>query len=124
MDKERVRKIIMEKEVENGMKQEFEQSLPSRVKRYMQINVPWLLPNHHFAPFSAQCVILFRDGHFYSCIVAVQAIGEATVRFLCDANGWKPGSSYEANIKRLEQRKFISATTKASLLEIWKNRND
>lgn len=53
---------------EDGIKQEFEQTLSSRVERYLKIKPHGIIPFTEFAPVSAECAFLFRDGHFYGAI--------------------------------------------------------
>ncbi len=117
---EMVQRII----VEDGMKQEFAQTLSSRVERYLKVKQPVMVPYTEFAPASAECALLFRDGHYYGCISLSQAVAEALARFLCLRNGWKPKKSFEENVDRLQVRRFISEEIKDKFLKIWQNRDD
>jgi hypothetical protein len=49
---------------EDGIRQEFEQTLPLRVKRYLKVKPYEIVPFTKFAPVSAESAYLFRDGHF------------------------------------------------------------
>lgn len=109
---------------EDGIKQEFEQTLSSRVQRYLKVKPHGIVPLTEFAPVSAECALLFRDGHFYGCIALSQAVAEAIARFLCQKNGWKPKKNFEENIARLQTRQFISNKIKDKLLRIWEKRDD
>lgn len=109
---------------ENGIKQEFEQTLPSRVERYLKVKPHGIVPLTEFAPVSAECALLFRDGHFYGSIALSQAVAEAIVRFLCQKNGWKPKKNYEENVAKLEIRQFISKDIKDKFLSLWEKRDD
>jgi len=83
-----------------------------------------IIPNSHFAAVSAECHLLYRDGHFYGCVSLTQAVAEAIVRFLCERNGWKPDKDFEKNIGKLAKRSFITQDQLSSFQEIWKNRDD
>lgn len=109
---------------EDGMKQEFEQTLPSRVERYLKVKPHGIVPYTAFAPASAECILLFRDGHFYGCIALSQAVTEAIARFLCQKNGWKPGKNFERNVKKLQTRGFLTEEIKNKFLKIWDRRDD
>jgi hypothetical protein len=67
----------------DGMKQEFEQTLSSRVERYLKVKPHAIAPLTEFAPVSAECTLLFRDGHFYGSIALSQSVAEGIVNFLC-----------------------------------------
>ena len=110
--------------IEDGIKQEFEQTLPSRVQRYLKVKPHGIVPYTEFAPASAECTLLFRDGHFYGCIALSQAVTEAIARFLCQKNGWRPENTFEKNIEKLETRQFISEETKNKFLKVWVKRDD
>lgn len=117
-------KAIQEAELKHGFRQEFDQSISDRIKRYMEIDSAWMIPNHHFAAVSAECKLVYRDGHYYSCIALVQSVAEALVRFLCERNGWRAGGDYEKNIKTLTRRRKIAGRLASKFRYIWKTRND
>jgi len=109
---------------EDGIKQEFEQTLTARVERYLQVKPHGIVPFTEFAPVSAECALLFRDGHYYGSIALSQAVGEAIAKFLCQKNGWRPKKSFEENVTKLETRQFISISLKEKFLSLWEKRDD
>jgi hypothetical protein len=109
---------------EDGIKQEFEQTLSSRVERYLKVKPHGIVPLTEFAPVSAECTLLFRDGHYYGSVALSQAVAEAIVKFLCAKNGWKPKKSFEENVAKLETRQFISKDLKGKFLRLWEKRDD
>lgn len=121
--KKAIRAAIRRRMLEESLEQEFEQALPARIARYLQVKPHEVIPCHHFSPPSAECSLLFRDGHFYGCIALVQAVTEALVRFLCQANSWRPGKTFEKNVEKLATRKFINSKLKKALLRIWEERD-
>lgn len=100
----------------DSIKQEFEQTLPKRVERYLEVKPHIIIPNAPFAVPSSECSFLYRDGHFYACIALVQAVAEAIVRYICDIDFGKHGKVFEKNVDTLYDRKFISDALKESLL--------
>lgn len=119
-----IQEMMQEAMTEDGIKQEFEQTLSSRVERYLKVKPHGIIPFTEFAPVSAECTFLFRDGHFYGAIALSQAVGEAIAKFLCKKNGWKPKKSFEENVAKLETRKFISNDLKDKFLSLWEKRDD
>jgi len=124
MAKKTVHKLIQQKQVEDSIKQEVEQGLADRAVRYLQAKPHMMLPNTPFAAVSAECSLLFRDGHFYGCIALTQAVAESLARFLCQKNCWRPAKGFEENVEKLSVRGFISDKTKESLFRIWEKRDD
>jgi hypothetical protein len=119
-NEEMIQKIL----TQDGIKQEFDQTLSARVERYLRVKPHGIIPLTEFAPVSAECALLFRDGHFYGSIALSQAVAEAIVKFLCHKNGWKPKKSFEENVAKLETRQFISKDIKDRFLSIWEKRDD
>ena len=124
MDEKSIRELIQRKQVEDSIKQEFEQTLSDRVNRYLQVKPHEIIPCTYFSAVSAECILLFRDGHFYGCIALTQAVAEALVKFLCKTNFGRHRKVFEKNVEKLSQREFIPDKVKESLLTIWKRRDD
>jgi len=116
--------IVQRAITEDGIKQEFEQTLSSRVERYLKVKPHGVIPWTEFAPVSAECALLFRDGHYYGSVALSQAVAEAIVKFLCSKNGWTPDKSFEKNVRKLETRQFISIILREKLLRLWEKRDD
>lgn len=124
MDEKKKHEIFEKAFIANSLRQEFEQTLPDRVQRYLQAKPHEIIPNAPFAAPSSECSLLFRDGHFYACISLVQAVTEAIVRYICDLNFQKHDKVFEKNVENLCNRKFIDDKLKESLLKIWDKRDD
>ena len=110
--------------IEETLRQTFEQGLSKQIKRYLEVKPHPIVANHHFSSVSAECIDLFRSGHFFGCISLVQAVAEALVKFLCIRNGWKPKKQFEKNISKLFSRRFITSEIKDYFSQIWKKRDD
>ena len=124
MDEKAKRELLQQAQTLESMKQEFEQTLPERVKRYLEVKPHGIIPNAPFAVPSSECSLLFRDGHFYACIALVQAVAEAIVRYMCDIDFANHDKVFEKNVDKLHRRKFIDDRLEESLLRIWDRRDD
>jgi len=123
MDEETKRELFQRARATNSMKQEFEQTLPERVERYLQVKPHEIVPDTPFAAPSAECSLLFRDGHFYACIALLQAVTEAIVRYACDIDFGKHDKVFEKNVEKLHTRRFIDDELREAMLKIWKKRD-
>lgn len=124
MDEETKRRLFQRAQTANSIKQEFEQTLSERVERYLQVKPHEIIPDAPFVVPSAECSLLFRDGHYYACIALVQAVVEAIVRYICDIDFGKHDKVFEKNVEKLYTRKFIDDKLQKALLKIWKKRDD
>jgi hypothetical protein len=95
-----------------------------RVDRYLRAQYHGIVADTPFAPASAECIGLFRDGHFYGAISLSQAVGEALVRHMCRSNQWRPAENFEENVSKLRQRNFVDDAIEAALLRLWEKRDD
>ena len=125
MDREEISKAIQRQQLADSLKQDFIGTLDERISRYQELDFIKVTPNAHFASVSAECIFLYRDGHFLACIALCQAVAEAIVRLMCERS--KFGSSiskdYEKNVENLEKRK-IQPNCSELFKEIWKDRNN
>ena len=111
-------------EAKDAIRQEYDQTLEERARRYLQAKPHGVIPLTHFARVSAEVTLLFRDGHYYASIALAQAVAEALVRFLCDRNSFSPDKDFDKNVKKLTTRTFITEEIKEQLLQIWNERHD
>ena len=101
------------------------QSLASeRAGRYLRARHHGIVADTPFAPASAECIELFRDGHYYGAISLSQAVGEALVRHMCRSNRWKPAANFEENVRDLRKRGFVDGPVEGELLRLWEKRDD
>ncbi len=104
--------------------QECEVTATERVDRYLRANYHGIIPSTPFSHASAECINLFRDGHFYVSISLSQAVGEAIVRYICQSNNWRPSKHFENNVSKLKDRGFINDDVQKQLLVLWEKRDD
>jgi hypothetical protein len=108
----------------NELVEECRAYAPERVNRYLKTRHHGIVADTPFSPASAECIELFRDGHFYGAISLSQAVGEALVRHMCRSNHWKPAENFEENVRKLKQRDFIDDAVESELLRLWEKRDD
>jgi hypothetical protein len=65
---------------------EFERSLDERIDRYFSVGHHWITGDHHFADASAECLKLYRDGFFLSCVMVTQAVSDGIAKFVAERN--------------------------------------
>ena len=124
MDKKEVLTAINRRQLEDNLKQDFLATLDERISRYQELDFIKVTPNAHFASVSAECIRLYRDGHFLACIALCQAVAEAIVRLMCERSKFSSISNdYEKNVENLHKRK-IQPDCSELFKEIWKGRND
>ena len=125
IDEEEIRKAIRRAELEHMLKAECLGTISDRITRYLELNFTKVTPNEQpFAPISAECILLYRDGHFFACIALCQAVVEALVRFLCERNEWNAADDFKKNTLVLLRRRKITPDSYKCFKEIWKGRND
>jgi hypothetical protein len=114
MDEKTKEQLILRTLTTESIKQDFEQTLPKRVERYLQVKPHGIIPNTPFAVQSSECSLLYRDGHFYACIALVQAVTEAIVRYMCDIDFKRHEKVFEKNVEKLYTRTSIDYKLKDS----------
>ena len=114
----------MRSQLLDELRQECEHTLEARADRYLRIRHHGIISNTSFATASAECIDLFRDGHFYGAISLSQSVGEALVRHMCKMSGWRPAKRYEENVRKLVERNVIDDRFAQKFLELWERRDD
>jgi len=126
MDEEEMRKAIRHAELEHTLKADCISTISDRVTRYLELNFTEVIPNEQpFAPVSAECIFLYRDGYFFACIALCQAVAEALVRFMCERSkfGASISQDFEENVEKLRKRNIKPDCSKL-VKEIWEGRHD
>lgn len=119
-----MRENIEQIQIQHDLRQEYQQDIDRRAKRYLSVRPHKVIPFTHFAAVSSEVPKLFRDGHFYGAIALTQAVSEALVRFMCECNSFGAEKDYEKNVATLLKRNLIDEGLKDKLLHLWNNRND
>ncbi len=85
------------------------QSLDDRVDRYLSVNHQWVTGNHHFAHASSECLDLYRDGYFLSCVVVTQAVSDGIAKFVAECNRVtrQEGETNQRLVRRMQQQGIV-----------------
>jgi hypothetical protein len=103
----------------------FEQTLHARLERSLEVQHQGIIPNHHFAAASSECVELYRDGYFLSAVMVSQAVAEGIWRFVLERNNLAPNRERLEMAKLLVDRGVISQECADGFTRIWQSfRND
>ena len=86
MDREEVEQQIRRFRLIDQFSQIDEQTREARVDRLLEIDKQGIIGNQHFARASAECIDLYRDGHFISTVMVTQAVNEGILKFVADRN--------------------------------------
>lgn len=63
-------------ELRKEMRGDLVQSIEARVERNLEVAHQGIIPNHHFAAASSECIDLYRDGYALSAVMVSQAVTE------------------------------------------------
>lgn len=118
--------VIRRRMTEDDLRARFEATIDERVDRYREVFPLPMTPNYHFAPASAQCKLLYADGHFYSTVMVSQAVAEGITRFVAERNDvtFKPKASGPQILDLLVERGIVSKEYEEAFKLLWKTRND
>jgi len=81
-----IQNVIERRMVADNLRGSLEASLEDRVDRYLEINKPGVVADHHFAVASAECIRLYTDGYFLSAVMVAQAVAEGMRNFIIKRN--------------------------------------
>jgi len=82
-----IQKAIKMQQVKEAIISDFNSSVDQRVDRYIEIGHQWIIGNHHFAAASAECINLYRDGHFIAAVMMSHSINEGIIVFIAGRIG-------------------------------------
>lgn len=112
-------------DLKSGMREALEQTLDERVTRYLEVAHQGIIPNHHFAAASSECIDLYRDGHSLSAVMVSQAVVEGIWRFVLERNQIPADRDRPALAATLVEREILSAECADAFGRIWRSfRND
>jgi len=121
---EETTKRFLYAQFEDALRQEVNHSIKERVERYCSVHSWKFTPHTYFAPISAECRLLYRDGYFFACIALCQSVAEALSKFLCENFFGKAASAHERRIIALRKNLKISVESETSFKKIHEHRND
>lgn len=112
---------------EESLRAEFDLSLRQRAERCLEVRRQGILPNHHFASASSECLKLYRDGYFLSTVMVSQSVAEGIFRFILERNSLtsEEGLKIPEMAKLLVRKGLISSECANAFARIWCSfRND
>ena len=86
IDPEDTIRVLTRPLVIEDLRQRDEHPREDRADRYLEVHQQGFIPNQHFAPASAECLYLYRDGHFIATVMTTQAVNEGIIRFVAQRN--------------------------------------
>ena len=100
----------------------------------MEVEHQGVIPNHHFAAASSECINLYRDGYLLSAVMVSQSVTEGIWKFVLERNQIQP-KKLEAGVGKkmkrpavaavLVKQKIISTECAEAFVRIWLSfRND
>jgi hypothetical protein len=109
------------------LREDLDRTIDERIDRYLSVKHQHLIGNHHFAHASHECLLVYRDGHFTSCIMVTQAVSDGILKFVAERNGiqLKQDESKQDLAKRMQQGNVVSQTFVDACSRIYRSfRND
>lgn len=82
MDSHQMRRF----QVEQSIRDELNGTIAERVERFLEMDPKGVVAHHHFSAASAECIRVYRDGHFISAVMVTQAVNEGMMRFVAETN--------------------------------------
>jgi hypothetical protein len=117
--------IWRREDLKKGMRQVLEQTLDERVERYLGVAHQGIVPNHHFAAASSECIDLYRDGYELSAVMVSQAVAEGVWRFVLERNQVRADHDRPGLAATLVERGILSTECAEAFGRIWRSfRND
>lgn len=122
--KQKAMQFVRRVEIENTLRQIFEQTLHERIERYLEIDHHGIIGNHYFASASSECIDLYRDGYFIAVVMVTQAVNEGILKLVADRNKVSAKNHSEL-MKELIEKNIISKKCVEASERIWNSfRND
>lgn len=92
-----------------ALRESDEQTREDRADRYLEVNQQGFIPNYYFADASAECLFLYRDGHFIATVMTTQAVNEGIIKFVAERNNIKHDNmNHSELLKTLKDKSIIS----------------
>jgi hypothetical protein len=115
-----------EEHVRQRIREEFDRTFEERVARFIEIEHQGVIAGEHFGPASAECLRIYRDGHFISTVMVTQAVADGLWRFILDRNAINAeGRERPEMAAFLVERQILTQEAADAAVRIWGSfRND
>jgi len=105
--------------------------MEEKIDRYLEIEHQSIIGGHYFAPASAECIYLYRDGYFIGAVMMSHAINEGIMKFVAERNDIERNKTdgttktVEDLVNELSEKSIISGVCGDASMRIWRSyRND
>jgi len=99
--------------------------IDARVSRYLEIGHQGIIPSHHFAEASSECINLYRDGYFLGAVMLSHAVNEGIWKFVLERNQIPRAGELEQQVSALAKAGIVSQGCCDAFARIWGSfRND
>jgi hypothetical protein len=113
--------------LERDLRSDFARDLQTRLDRWYELNHMRFIPAQYFSEASSECLYLYRDGYFLSCVLLCQAVCEGIIKFVADCNGRKKDAGWAIPdvLRLMVENQEVSAQLESDALGIYGSyRND
>jgi len=108
-----------------SLRANLEATIEKRIGRYLEVRHQNIIPGHHFAAASTECIELYRDGYFLSALMVSQAVAEGIFRFVLERKSLQASSERLQMAQLLVSQKILSPECAKAFGQIWGGfRND
>jgi hypothetical protein len=112
-------------ELRQRLSDDLKHTIEDRIDRYLEISHQGIIPGHHFAAASSECVNLYRDGYFLSAVMVSQSVAEGIWRFVLERNSITADAERPQVAASLVTGNVISQACADAFVRIWRSfRND
>ena len=111
--------------IRHYLESRFKSTFEERVARALELRPQLIVPNHHFAQASTECVYLYRDGYFLATAMTTQAVCEGLIRFIAERNAIAPNQDLIGLVGIFLAKNIVSQSCSEAMNGILKSfRND
>src|SRR5437867_107964 len=112
---------LRREDLKQGMRGALDQTIEERVDRYLEVAHQGIVPNHHFAAASSECIDLYRDGYLLSALMVSQSVTEGIWRFILERNQVQSDRDRSAVVSTLVEQKILSVGCADAFGRIWRS---
>ena len=102
-------------DLKSEMRADLEQTIEIRVERYLEVEHQGVIPNHHFAAASSECINLYRDGYLLSAVMVSQSASAEWAQV--EATEMGAGGSDDASVSRPSHARAADRDTCGAVLD-------
>ena len=112
---------VLREHIKGTLRRRLEESIEERVTRWLEVRHQRIVAGQHFAPASAECLALYRDGYFISTVMVTQSVAEGIFRLVVKRNNVTDEGDRPEVAKHLVDKRIISQECADAFVRIWKS---